>query len=194
MTTNQMYPFPQHIGSTRIIVFVDGENLAIRFGAVLGENKLAPRIEYERDVYVWTEQLNMHHHRSCDVIRRHYYTSVMGDSDKRSALHDRLQSLGIESPHVFVRSKGKGSKRVDISLTTDMLTHAFRDNYDAAVLIAGDEDYVPLVDAVSNLGKNVFLWFIDNGLSQELRRRAHHYFDMTCALTDPHKFGLYLGP
>ena len=75
-----------------------------------------------------------------------------------------------------------------------MLTHAFRDNYDAAVLIAGDEDYVPLVDAVSNLGKNVFLWFIDNGLSQELRRRAHHYFDMTCALTDPHKFGLYLGP
>ena len=178
--------FPEYIGPTRVMVFVDGENLAIRFGAALGDNKPAEGTEYEPDVYVWTDELNMHLHRTCDVIRRHYYTSVMGDSDKRRSVHDHLKTLGIESPHVYVRTKGKGSKRVDISLTTDMLSHAFRDNYDAAVLVAGDEDYVPLVDAVANLGKNVFLWFVDNGLSQELRRRAHHYFDITHVLTDPH--------
>jgi uncharacterized LabA/DUF88 family protein len=33
-------------------------------------------------------------------------------------------------------------------LATDMLVHATRKHYDAAVVVAGDEDYIPLIRAV----------------------------------------------
>jgi uncharacterized LabA/DUF88 family protein len=40
-------------------------------------------------------------------------------------------------------------------LTTDLLTHSFKNNYDSAVLVAGDSDYVGAVQAVKDNGKNV---------------------------------------
>jgi hypothetical protein len=42
-------------------------------------------------------------------------------------------------------NKSKGSKRFDIQLTTDMLLHAVGKNSEVAIVIAADEDYVPLV-------------------------------------------------
>jgi uncharacterized LabA/DUF88 family protein len=40
-----------------------------------------------------------------------------------------------------------------------MLTHAHKGNYDIAILIAGDDDYGPLVKAVKDTGCRVVLWF-----------------------------------
>ena len=82
---------------------------------------------------------------------------------------------GIETPRVFKKIKGSRTKRVDISLATDMLCHAARKNYEVAVLIAGDEDYVPLVEAVKAEGHRMLLWFLEDGLSPVLRRSADYY-------------------
>jgi uncharacterized LabA/DUF88 family protein len=160
------------------MVFVDGENLAIRYKGILGENDPFGHVQYEPDVFVWSKFLNMHHHLHCEVIRRYYYTSTRGDEQRREEIHDRLQKVGIEAPRVFPRRKKSGSKRVDISLAVDMLSHAYLGNYDIAVLVAGDEDYVPLVDAVGAAGRRVFLWFIEDGLSPSLRRKVDYYFDI----------------
>ena len=40
-------------------------------------------------------------------------------------------------------------------LTTDLLTHSFKRNYDVAILVAGDTDYVGAIQAVKNNGQNV---------------------------------------
>ena len=82
------------------------------------------------------------------------------------------------APFVFKKEKGRKSKQVDISLATDMLTHAFRKNYDMAILVAGDEDYIPLVKAVMSEGRKVVLWFVDNGLYPKLVNAVDHYFDL----------------
>jgi uncharacterized LabA/DUF88 family protein len=60
-----------------------------------------------------------------------------------------------------------------------MLSHAFRGNYDVALLFAGDGDYAPLVDEVKRLGKVVHLCFFQNGLNQALRLGADHFTDIT---------------
>jgi uncharacterized protein (TIGR00288 family) len=78
----------------------------------------------------------------------------------------------------FQKIKLGGSKQVDISLSVEMLSHAHYGNYDAAVLVAGDEDYIPLVEAVKAQGKQVFIWFVKDGLSPALRRSADYYFDL----------------
>lgn len=46
-------------------------------------------------------------------------------------------------------------KGVDIMLTTDMLTHAFKNNYDVAILVSEDGDYQMALQAVKDNGKNV---------------------------------------
>jgi uncharacterized LabA/DUF88 family protein len=113
------------------------------------------------------------------VIRRHYYTSVQGDNPKVHDVERKLKELGIEAPRVFQKQKGKPRKRVDVSLATDMLLHASRKHYDAAVLITGDEDFVPLVEAVQGEGAIVWLWSIENGLSDALRHAVDECIDIT---------------
>jgi uncharacterized LabA/DUF88 family protein len=46
-------------------------------------------------------------------------------------------------------------KGIDIMLTTDLLTHSFKQNYDVAILVAGDSDYVGAIQQVKNNGQNV---------------------------------------
>jgi uncharacterized LabA/DUF88 family protein len=174
-----MHPFPEHIKNCRVMVFVDGENLAIRYGKMLDAQNMKPceHVKYEKDVYVWSSFLALAHHRYCDIVRRYYYSAVQGDDQRKQHIHDTLQGFGIEAPRIFRKDKQRGSKQVDISLTEDMLGHAHRGNYDFAVLVAGDEDYDPLVDAVKWEGKRVALWFVENGLSPVLRAKVDHYFD-----------------
>ena len=46
-------------------------------------------------------------------------------------------------------------KGVDIQLTTDLLTHSFKNNYDVAILVTEDSDHVGALPAVKDNGKNV---------------------------------------
>lgn len=172
------WPFPDSIKGARVMVFVDGENLSIRYGKMLADAKPVSHVVYEPSVFVWSEVLSMAHHTTCEITRCHYYTSVAGDEAKKSDVHDQLAKLGIQAPRVFHKNKTRGSKQVDISLAVEMLNHGFRKNYDAAVLVAGDEDYVPLVKSVVDAGSRVFLWFLEDGLSPLLRRSVDHYFDL----------------
>ena len=63
-------------------------------------------------------------------------------------------------------------------MATEMLTHAHRKNFDVAVLVAGDEDYVPLVEAVKREGQQLVLWFVEDGLSDSLRAAADHFWNI----------------
>jgi uncharacterized LabA/DUF88 family protein len=167
------------------MLFIDGENLAIRWKNQLGDRPVPDHVKYRHDIFVWTDLLNMTRHLHCNIIRRHYYTSSRGDETDRSAIVDELKAIGIESPYVYHRQKAKNSKRVDIKLSVDMLTHAYQNNYDVAVLIAGDEDYVPLVEAVKNAGRRVFVWFVKDGLSPHIERSADYFYDLELALCNP---------
>jgi uncharacterized LabA/DUF88 family protein len=43
-----------------------------------------------------------------------------------------------------------------------MLTHAFQNHFDVAILLGGDADYCPLVNRVKSLGRQVWVWFFAN--------------------------------
>ena len=57
--------------------------------------------------------------------------------------------------------------------------------------VAGDEDYVPLVDAVMAEGRRVVLWFIEDGLSPTLKRRADYHCDIGPLLLESDKASLH---
>jgi hypothetical protein len=64
-------------------------------------------------------------------------------------------------------------KRVDTRLVADLIHYAANSAYDAAVLVSGDDDFVPAVEAVNALGKQVWVatWSAEE-LSTDLRVRC----------------------
>ena len=177
-------------------MYVDGENLAIRAKEFAGLRGLTLTTgpHYSPDVFVWfpgvfanqaltntpAAQLQVQDH----AIRSYYYTSVKGDEDRVNATRESLWHLGFQ-PEVFKKVSATRAKGVDIALSRDMLRDAFMDNYDVALLIAGDGDYVPLVSEVKRLGKVVYVGFFENtGMSQELRLNADRFFSLDLFFSD----------
>jgi hypothetical protein len=64
-------------------------------------------------------------------------------------------------------------KRVDTRLVAEMIHYAAIGAFDAAVLVSGDDDFVPAVEAVNALGRQVWVatWSADD-LSKDLRVRC----------------------
>ena len=141
---------------------------------------MPPHVIYRPDIYVWSRALTEHNVVAGGaILHTYYYTSLQGDYPSLDEVADALKQIGVEAPRIFKKVKGGHSKRVDISLATDMLTHAARHHYDIAILVAGDEDYVPLVEAVQTEGRRVHLWSVTEGLSPGLARAVDLFTDIT---------------
>jgi len=56
----------------------------------------------------------------------------------------------------------------DIHLAIDMLTDAYENKYDKAILISGDGDFAPVVNYIKRKGKNVENYYFEGNLSQAL--------------------------
>ena len=114
------------------------------------------------------------------ATRAYYYTSVVGDEPKIVAVKEALWRMGFH-PEVFKKAKRQDkAKGVDVALTKDLLSNAFLDNYDVAVLYAGDGDYVPLVEEVKRLGKVVCVAYFGNErMSENLRLASDVFIDVT---------------
>jgi uncharacterized LabA/DUF88 family protein len=80
---------------------------------------------------------------------------------------------------VLFRRRGDREKGVDIALTKEMLVNAFARNAEVSVLIAGDEDYVGLVNEVKRYGQIVWGGFFENGMAPRLRLALDSFEDLT---------------
>ena len=71
-------------------------------------------------------------------------------------------------------------KRVDTRLVADLIHYAANNAYDAAVLVSGDDDFVPAVEAVGALGKQVWVatWSAEE-LSSDLRVRCFGHIHLS---------------
>lgn len=173
------------------MVFVDGENLVSRYQAMLDEG-WSPRkegVEHAKDVFVWEPTsvfvgLNV-------VLRATYYTYVQGSTEATNDVEKKIKELyfinyrppgtnfghlpSTLTPCVFSKPKNRKAKGVDIQLTVDILTHAYQDNCDTVYLMSGDGDYVPVLEEVQRLGKQVFISAFSSGLSPKLRLMADSF-------------------
>lgn len=181
------------------MLFVDGENFTIRAQAVAKANQVELNNGpfFLNDVFLWFPNFpatramtnsdgtptQVQHH----AIRAHYYTSVVGDEVKLQETRASLHALGFQ-PSVFKKDKkSQRTKGVDISLATDVLSNTFQDNFDVAVLVAGDADYIPLIAEVKRKGKLVYLVFFGGpsaGLNRELELASDRFFDCTNSLIE----------
>lgn len=184
----------------RWMLFVDGENFTKRGQDLLDKAgvEAAPPV-WHRDVYLWfpdreaTTALFAPNEgpflrrtnepappdRVQRASRAYYYTCSESDEPEQTTIRLNLRELGFE-PRLFKRRRGR-SKAVDIALATEVLTLGSEGRYEVAVIVAGDGDYVPLVEAVKRLGLYVVLAFFSTqgaGLSPELRIAADNFVEL----------------
>lgn len=175
------------------MIFVDGENIAIR-GSSLAESrgiKLEKCEYYEPDVFLWnkgrshaTQSLtsDLRHLRLRPIAERAYlYTSMSGDDDAIGRVLDNLWDRGFSAEVFKKTNKQQKAKGVDIALTKDLLSNAFLDNYDVAVVLSGDADYLPVIQEVRRLGKLVCVMAIVGGgakIQPSFRRGADFFIPL----------------
>jgi len=69
----------------------------------------------------------------------------------------------------------KKEKGVDVMLVCDLVKHAFQNEYDTALLASGDADFVPAVELVQQLGKQVTNLHFYSNSSTELRNKTNNH-------------------
>jgi len=102
------------------------------------------------------------------LIRIYYYNAIVGMKQEPERYRSQQQFFNSvqQVPYLEMRlgrlvytsawpSSPAYEKGIDIMLTTDLLTHSFKQNYDVAILVTGDSDYVGAIQQVKNNGQNV---------------------------------------
>lgn len=162
----------------RLIALVDGENLTFCYQRMLRDGRVpyADNVHLP-DAFVWNNRL-LGNPINYDVIRITYYTSIFGGSERapevKSLIQQQQYPCGDERTRtwqrlnaaVFTKSQqAKKTKIVDMRICIDALANTIDRNMDVLFLVAGDGDYVPLIEEVMRHGIRTCVLALSEGLS-----------------------------
>jgi uncharacterized LabA/DUF88 family protein len=166
------------------MVFIDGSNLYHVLTQICGRHDL----RFGKFVEKLTE--------GRDLIRAYYYNVRQDRAHSLTAAQEQdrfLASLDV-IPYLETKlgiHKQRGvemvEKGVDVMIATDLVSGAFKNLYDTAILVSGDGDFFPAIEAVKDLGKHVEVVAFEDNLSPEAERAA----DVTTMLRPSYFTGLW---
>ncbi len=163
----------------KLMVFVDGTNFLISLFKQFDINLRADNPPLEvlslcRTIIAKT-MLLAPLYDECLHIRNYWFASYQGNEDIKDGMYEILRRHQFE-PILFKKHRDKKEKGVDIELTKEMLVNAFNNNYNVAILFAGDEDYVNLVQEVKRYGTIIIGSFFEKALSPKLKRSFDFFY------------------
>jgi uncharacterized LabA/DUF88 family protein len=157
----------------RVMVFVDGGYLESNLKKQWGDDVTVNYPDFRESLYTY---LHLGTDRGISYVIRIYYYDAAEEGNlppEQEAKHKKINDteyfelrLGRLKKHADGRIKQKG---VDTLIAIDMVTKAYQNHFDVAVLLAGDDDFLDVVKAVKNAGKQVFGFYFDQLTSQQLK-------------------------
>src|SRR5712691_10463632 len=170
-----------------VVIFFDGQN----FYRSLQRYDDSLRVDYDRLATWITQQVGG---PNALFSGAYYYVGLSADAP--AVVEGFLKGLELRPgyfvkreprvrrsgrcPHCGVEYEYTTEKRVDTRLVADLLQHAASGAFDAAVLVWDDDDFVPAVEAVNALGKQVWVatWSAEE-LSKDLRVRCFGHIHLS---------------
>lgn len=155
---------------SRVMIFIDLRNI---LSSVATMQSFPFKIDFYSLARLLAGQRN--------VLAAYVFDGTMGDDEDSAArtrkFHDYLRYNGFR---VIERNsiEGREQKEVDVAMACEMVVHALKDNYDVAIVISGDRDFVPALQHVQAAGKIVELAAFRTSASEELRRTADKYIEL----------------
>lgn len=80
--------------------------------------------------------------------------------------------LHYNKGHIF-------QKGIDVQLAVDLVSNAYLNNYDVAILCSGDVDLVSSIKLVKSLGKKVILVSHPRAVAVDMRKEADYFIDLS---------------
>ncbi len=162
--------------------YIDGTNLLLECAKEVGIRARADKPTHAHLMFACALAKTANPYMN-EPKRKYWFASYQGNDEDRSRIRGILRGQGFEAV-LFKKNEGR-EKGVDISLTKEMLVHAFHRNSLESILVAGDEDYVPLVNEVKRYGQRVLGYFFKRATSDELQLSLDIYWDLSTNLTSP---------
>jgi len=155
----------------RIIIFIDNSNI------FKGFRKYNIKADYEKLKNIITKR------RKLQGIFLYEGVVYPMSPEKKKWYEDLRHRSGyvIKASFDKIAFNDAIEKKVDIKIAIDIISLAYENAYDTAVLISGDGDFVPVVKKVKELDKNVEVWAfrysLANALKEELEQENINYLD-----------------
>ena len=80
----------------------------------------------------------------------------------------------VEESFLDISDNHQKEKGIDVWIAIDIVKEAINGNIDCAVLMSGDADFVPALNLIEEVGKEVLSCFIPRGYSNELRQKFEY--------------------
>lgn len=190
MLSSKNYNIPKY----RVIIYIDGFNLyfGIRSEAIKRGSKDEPDPKWYR--YMWldlhgmsTQMLNSQQ----ELVGIRYFTAPItgskGKQDRQNAYLDAIRTLPLVGV-TFGRFEPDRKdcdrcghpayhpqeKKTDVNIATALICDALEDKYDTAIIVTGDSDLVPALEAVKSLKpqKRFIVAFPPNRYSKEMQDKS----------------------
>ncbi len=149
----------------RVMVFIDLRN-------VLKSSSLSADLKL--DLYALCKELTGN--RRLEAAYVFDTRAPYGMEDLAHKMHDRLRYLGFR---VIARESydpnRQEQKEVDVAMACEMVAHAFKNNYDVAIVVSGDRDFVPAIQHVQSAGKRVEVAAYSDAFSSEMLKMCDVY-------------------
>lgn len=165
----------------RIMIFIDGSNICHS----LKDECSRTDVDYGKFVTCLAD--------GRDLRRTYYYGALVDQTKDTKGYRDQQRFLaslrGV--PYFEVRmgrlvyrnwpTSPPFEKGIDVRLATDMLTHAYKNNYDVALLVSADNDFADVLQAVKDHGRHVEVALFGSTSSVRLRETADRVLKLDAA-------------
>ena len=159
----------------RVMIFIDGSNFYHCCKSAFGKTKLdfekfCNKLIGDRE-HIRTYYFNAPRDRSDNEVYR--------EQQKFFARLYNIPNFEVKLGRLEKRNGKMVEKGVDINLAVTMLSKAYKNHFDVAILISGDADFVQAVQEVKDTGKHVELAFFENALCYHLRKECDRFIRLT---------------
>ena len=160
----------------RIAVFIDGNNFYFGLRKLYGKNKNLKTFGFEKfskflagkgkvvAIYYYNALLDKEHNPEKYESQKEFFEKLKQIPDFHLVLCKLLKRniTGTDKFYYII-------KEDDIHMAVDMVENACDDNFDLAVLVSGDGDFVPAVRSVKKKNKIVKNIYFKNSSSRTLK-------------------------
>ncbi len=175
----------------RVILFIDGSNFYYGLKSIYGNSKSLSDFDFKKlgeilskedkleKVFYYNAPLNYKENPEKYSKQQKFFNKTK-KTDKVELRLSRLQKRKIKgtNKHYYV------VKGDDIHIAAEIVKEAYEDNYDIAILVSGDGDFVPCIKMVQNKEKQVVNAYFKQSMSWQLKQTCNKSIKLTKEILD----------
>jgi len=175
----------------RVAIFIDGNNFYFGLRKLYGKEKslknfsfikfadfLAKKREV-KDIFYYNAQLDREQNPNKYESQKQFFEKLRKISNFHLVLCKLLKRniTGTDKFYYII-------KEDDIHMAVDMVENAGENKFDSAIIVSGDGDFVPAVQAVQRKNKEVENVYFKNSSSRNLQTHCNNSFELTRTILD----------